>query len=54
MALEKVKVKMGMGGSCGGKGRSAKTAILKDASKKKRRAIAKKEIRAVDVQWKET
>jgi len=37
MAQEKVYLKEGMGGSNNGKDRTAKTKILKKASKKKRR-----------------
>ncbi len=41
MANEKIALKKGMGGSNNGKGRSAKTEVIKKASKKKRRQIDK-------------
>jgi len=44
MALEAVKLKRGMGGSKGGKGRTAKTSVYKQQSKKQRRRDAKREI----------
>lgn len=43
MAQEKVNLKAGMAGSSAGRERSAKTAILKQASKKARREQAKRE-----------
>lgn len=41
MAVEKAALKNGMGGSRCGKGRRAGTALLKNASKKRRRQASK-------------
>jgi len=41
MAAEKAALKSGMGGSRNGKGRRAGTAVLKTASKKRRRRASK-------------
>lgn len=45
MALEKVKTKMGMGGSRNGKDRTAKTHVVKQAGKKRFRREARKQER---------
>lgn len=43
MAIEPIKLKRGMGGSNGGKGRTAKTDVYKKQSKRKRRIQGKQE-----------
>ena len=45
MANEKINPAAGMGGSRGGKGRTAKTGVYKKASKKARRKASKKATR---------
>lgn len=45
MALEKVKTKKGMGGNRNGRGRTAKTKIVKQAGKKLARREARKQER---------
>lgn len=45
MAKEKVNPEAGMGGSRGGKGRTAKTKVYKRSGKKARRAAGKREAR---------
>lgn len=45
MALERVKLKRGMGGSNSGKGRTAGTETYKRQSKKQRRKEGQKEIK---------
>jgi len=42
-----MKIKQGMGGSRNGRNRYEPTAILKNTSKKRRRAAGKKEVTAV-------